>query len=98
MNIILTTPEELKEMVNRAVKDALKDILPKVIRQASKKEWLKTDEVMEYLQCTRRHIQYLRDSEQLPYSQNDRTIRYHIDDIDTFLKTHKTKGRRYRNR
>ncbi|MEX2411897.1 MAG: helix-turn-helix domain-containing protein [Candidatus Paceibacterota bacterium] len=98
MNIILTTPEEIKEIVNRAVKEALRDILPNVIRQASKKEWLKTDEVMDYLQCTRRHIQYLRDSEQLPYSQNGRTIRYHIDDIDTFLKTHKTKGRLFRNR
>ena len=98
MNIILTTPEELKEMVNRAVKEALRDVLPKVIRQASKKEWLNTDDVMEYLQCSRRHIQYLRDSEQLPYSQNGRTIRYHIDDIDTFLKTHKTKGRLYLNR
>jgi excisionase family DNA binding protein len=76
-------------MVNRAVKDALKEILPKVIRQASKKEWLKTDEVIEYLQCTRRHIQYLRDSGQLPFPQNGRTIRYHIDDIDTFLKNHK---------
>ena len=95
MNIILTTPEELKEVVNRAVKDALKEILPKVIRQASKKEWLKTDEIMEYLQCTRRHIQYLRDSEQLPFSQNGRTIRYHIDDIETFLKNHKVKGRLY---
>lgn len=92
MNIILTTPEELNEIVNRAVKEALTDILPKVIRQASKKEWLKTDEVMDYLQVTRRHIQYLRDSEQLPYSQNGRTIRYHIDDIDTFLKNHKVKG------
>jgi DNA polymerase III psi subunit len=97
MSIILTTPEELKGIVDRAVKEALRDVLPKVIRQASKKEWLNTDDVMEYLQCTRRHIQYLRDSEQLPYSQNGRTIRYHIDDIDTFLKNHKVKGRLYRN-
>jgi len=97
MSIILTTPEELKGIVDRAVKEALRDVLPKVIRQASKKEWLNTDDVMEYLQCTRRHIQYLRDSEQLPYSLNGRTIRYHIDDIDTFLKNHKVKGRLYRN-
>jgi len=96
MNIILTTPEEIKEIVNRAVKDALRDILPKVIRQASKKEWLNTDDVMEYLQCSRRHIQYLRDSRILPFSQEGRTIRYHIDDIDAFLKNHKVKGRLYR--
>jgi len=36
MNIIFTAPEELKEIVNRAVKEAMKEILPKVIRQASK--------------------------------------------------------------
>ena len=96
MNIILTTPEELKEIINRAVKEALRDVLPKVIRQAAKKKWLNTNDVMDYLQCTRRHIQYLRDSEQLSYSQNGRTIRYHIDDIDTFLNNHKVKERLYR--
>ena len=95
MNIILTTPDELKDIVKRAVKDALKDILPKVIRQASKKEWLNTNDVMEYLQCSRRHVQYLRDNRVLPFSQEGRTIRYQIDDVDAFLKNHKVKARRY---
>lgn len=93
MKIILTTPEELKEIVHRTVKEALDDILPGVIRQASKKEWLSTDEVMDYLQCSRRHVQYLRDSRQLPFSQNGRTIRTNIADLDAFLNDHKVKGR-----
>ena len=70
MEIILITPDELKELIHRTVKQKLKDILPEVIRKASKKEWMNTDEVMEYMKCSRRHIQYLRDSRQLPFSEN----------------------------
>lgn len=57
------------------------------------KEWLNTDEVMDYLQCSRRHIQYLRDSRQLPFLQNGQTIRYNIDDLDASLNDHKVRRR-----
>jgi excisionase family DNA binding protein len=85
MKLIITTEEELRELIMKATGDVLKEVLPGVIREASKKEWLTTDDVMKYLRCSRRHVQHLRDTHQITYSQNGRTIRYHIDDVDEFL-------------
>ena len=56
---------------------------------AKEKEWLTTDEVMERLRCSRRHIQYLRDERKITFHQEARTIRYHIDDIREFMKSNK---------
>ena len=93
MHAYIPTKEELEEIISRCVKKNIAEALPGAIRKGTRKKWLTTDEVMEILQCSRRHIQYLRDSEQLPYSQNGRTIRYDIDDIEIFLRHHKVRGR-----
>jgi len=96
MHAYIPTKEELEEIIARCVKKNIAEALPRAIRKGTRKKWLTTDEVMELLQCSRRHIQYLRDSEQLPYAQNGRTIRYDIDDIETFLRNHKTKARLFK--
>lgn len=93
MHAYIPTKDELEEIIARCVKRTIAEALPGAIRRGTRKKWLTTDEVMEMLQCSRRHIQYLRDSEQLPFSQNGRTIRYDIEDIELFLRTHKTKSR-----
>jgi len=56
-----------------------------VLREAYRKEWLNTDDVMDYLKCNGRHIQHLGDSNKLAFCQNGRTIRYHIDDVLEYL-------------
>ncbi|GAA5522397.1 helix-turn-helix domain-containing protein [Aliifodinibius salicampi] len=89
MNVFIPTKEDLEDIISRKVKETVNEVLPGAIRKATRKEWLTTDEVMEMLQCSRRHVQYLRDSKQLPYSQNGRTIRYHIQDVEAFLNRHK---------
>lgn len=77
---------ELSEIFNNAI--------PLAIRKATIKECLTTDEVMEILDCSRRHVQYLRDSKQLTFSQNERTIRYHFDDLESFMNSHKVESKR----
>jgi excisionase family DNA binding protein len=89
MNAYIPTKEDLEEIISRVTKETVNEVLPEAIRKATRKEWLTTDEVMEMLQCSRRHVQYLRDSGQLKYSQNGRTIRYHIEDVEAFLNSHK---------
>lgn len=89
----IPTKEELEKIVSRSVKKNIKEVLPEAIRKATRKQWLTTDEVMEILQCSRRHVQYLRDSNQLTYSQNGRTVRYHIEDVEAFLNNHKVERR-----
>lgn len=89
MHAYIPTKKDLEDIISRVTKEIVKEVLPEAIRKATRKEWLTTDEVMEMLQCSRRHVQYLRDSKQLPYSQNGRTIRYNIEDVETFLNRHK---------
>ena len=89
MNIYISSKDELKEVVNTAVKQLLEKELPSIIRKAKRKEWLSTTEVMELLDCSRRTMQYLRDEKRIPFSQEGRRILYHIDDIEEYLKRNK---------
>lgn len=91
MNAYIPTRKDLEELIEKSVEKSISNSLPRAIRKATRKKWLRTDDVMELLQCSRRHVQYLRDSEQLSFSQNGRTIIYDIDEIEAFLNTHKVK-------
>lgn len=93
MKLVITTEEELKDLIKKATSEVLEEVLPGVIRKASMKEWLTTDDVMEYLRCSRRHVQHLRDTNQISFTQNGRTIRYHIDDVLEYLNRGKVPKR-----
>ena len=84
-NIFIPTKDDLRELINEAVKCSVSEALPGAIRKATRKKWITTDEVMALLQCSRRHIQFLRDSGKLPFRQTGRTIRYDIDEIESYL-------------
>ena len=86
MKVIVTTPEELHEIIRNNVERVFKQMMPNAIRLAKQKEWLRTDDLMEYLSCSRRHIQYLRDNRRIAFHQEGRTIRYHIDDVIEYMK------------
>ena len=81
----IPTKEELEEAIRKTVRETIQESLPGVIREATRKKWLTTAEVMALLKCSRPHVQYLRDSGQLPYRQHRRSIRYHIDEVEAFL-------------
>jgi len=89
MKVIVTTQEELKEIINDAVERTFKQLMPKAIRMAKEKEWLTIDEVMERLTCSRRHIQYLRDNPRITFYPEGRAIRYQVTDIREFMKRNK---------
>lgn len=91
MNVYIPTKEELDETVYKAVKQVMREEMPEVIHKANRKQWLTTDDAMEFLQCSRRHLQYLRDTQQLTYTKNGRTIHYNVDDIEEFLNKGKLK-------
>lgn len=85
MNAYLPTKDDLKELIREAVKETVNETLPEAIRKGTRKKWITTDGVMEILECSRRHVQHLRDSGRLPYRQNGRTIRYDIDEVEAYL-------------
>lgn len=94
MHAYIPTKEDMKQLIREVVSETVDQKLPGAIRKATRKKWLTTDDVMEVLQCSRRHVQHLRDSELLPYSQTGRTIRYDIEDVEDFLNEHKVTARK----
>ena len=90
--VYFSTKNELKEVVSKEVRDTVLELLPQAIREASRKEWLDTSDVMELLQCSRRHVQHLRDSGQIVYHQTGRTIRYKRADVIAYLNNGKVSG------
>ena len=93
MQAYIPTKQDLKQIIRETVKETLSETLPQAIREGTRQKWLTTDDVMEMLQCSRRHVQYLRDSGQLPYSQNNRTIRYNVEDVEKYLNRGKVGAR-----
>ncbi|MBO6794658.1 MAG: helix-turn-helix domain-containing protein [Balneolaceae bacterium] len=85
MQAYIPTKQDLREFIRQAVKEEFKTSIPQAIKTANRKEWLTTDEVMEILQCSRRHVQHLRDSGKLPFTQHRRTVRYRYNDVEHFL-------------
>lgn len=85
MNAYIPDKDTLEVLISKAVAQSVAEQLPSAIRKATRKKWLTTDEVMDVLQCSRRHVQHLRDSGRLPYRQNGRTIRYDIDEVESYL-------------
>lgn len=97
MQTFIPDEETLEKVITRVTRKVVIEVLPEVIRKATRKEWLTTDDVMEILDCSRRHVQYLRDSKQLTFSQNGRTVRYNIDDLESFMNSQKVKADREHN-
>lgn len=87
MQTYLTSKEELKETVNQAVKKLLEKELPAIIRKANRKEWVNTNELMEFTGWSRRTVQYLRDNKRIPFSQEGHRILYPMEGIEEYLRS-----------
>ena len=87
MQTYITSKEELKETVNQAVKKLLEKELPAIIRKANRKEWVNTNELMEFTGWSRRTIQYLRDNKRIPFSQEGHRILYPMEGIEEYLRS-----------
>ena len=85
MELIITHPEKIRELVNDAVAKAVSEVLPKVYRQMYKKPVYTNDEVCDLINVSKRHLQYLRDTEQISYIQNGRKILYRAEDLENFF-------------
>lgn len=87
MNIYISTKDELKEVVNNAVKELIQQELPTLLRKAKRKEWINTNELMKLTGWSRRTVQYLRDEKRIPFSQEGRRILYPMEGIEEYLKS-----------
>jgi len=89
MHTYISSKEELVKVIQESVDRSLMVLLPAALKKGLRKKWLTTNEVMDLLQCSRRHVQHLRDSSQISYSQNNKTIRYDIDEVDRYMDSNR---------
>ena len=86
MSLVVIEREDLEQLIHQAVERAVSKKVPEIVREATRKEWLDTDELMEYTGWSRRTCQYLRDERKIPFSQDGRKILYPIEGIENFLE------------
>ena len=89
METFLPTKQEYKELVTEAVNEAIERELPHLVRKATRKKYLTTDETMELLGCSRKHLYYLRSQEKLPYIKEGKKVYYDIEDIEAYMQRNK---------
>lgn len=93
MQTIVISPEELQNLIESAVERSVEKHVPNVIRQATKKEFLTVDELSQLTGWSRRTIQYLRDSRQLPFYQDGRRVLFKTDEIEGYLQSKRVRAR-----
>ena len=85
MKLYIPTEKEQERLLENVVTRVLDEKLPSIIRKATRKQWFNNKEAAKYLGRTTRHLQNLRDTRKINFSQNGKTIRYHIDDLEAYL-------------
>jgi excisionase family DNA binding protein len=93
MQTVVVTPDELTELIDEAVERSVTKHIPGAIRAATKKAYLTVDELSQLTGWSRRTIQYLRDSRQLPFYQDGRRVLFSTDEIEQYLQSRKIPAR-----
>jgi|AntRauTorckE6833_2_1112554.scaffolds.fasta_scaffold02124_2 hypothetical protein len=84
--VFIPTQQKFEEIIERKTASVLKSLIPKIIRQANRKEYLTTSEVQELTGMSSRMQKYHRDEGNLPYSQEGRKIIYRTVDVEKFIE------------
>jgi len=85
MKTYISTKDELQKAISEAVEAAVLQKLPEIIRKATSKSHYTIDETCKILSVTRRHLQHLRDTNQISFVQHGRKIYFKAEDLDEFF-------------
>ena len=85
MKTYIPTKNELQEAIQQAVEKAVLERIPELIRRATSKSHYTIDEACKILSVTRRHLQYLRDTNQISFVQHGRKVWFKAEDLDDFF-------------
>jgi len=89
-SIQITFSEDLLDELTKAIKEAVKEELPKY-QNTFRKDWLSTEEVMDMLQVSRRTVQNYRDEGKIPFARLGRKILYPREGIEDFVRKNMVK-------
>ena len=90
----IPTKEDLQDLINQAVSNAVREQVPEIVREATAKQWLTKQDLKELTGWSERTIQHLRDSDQIPYAKHGHKILYPRQGIMEFLEVHHVKPRK----
>lgn len=94
MSAIVTDEACIRAIIADAVREALKEELPELVEEATRKEWLTREEVKDLTGWSDRTLQHLRDTRQIPFSQHGRKILYPTEGVLSFLDAHRVAAHR----
>lgn len=86
MNAYIQSREELDETVSQAVERVIKKSIPEIVQRATRKEFYTIEEACQYLDVSRRHLQYLRTTNQISYVKNGRKVYFKHEDLQNFME------------
>ncbi len=86
MQTFIPSKEELSEVVSQAVEKAVNERLPEIIYKATRKKYYTIQEVCDLLDVSRRHLQYLRSTNQIGYILNGRKVYFRAEDLEKFFE------------
>lgn len=86
--VVVTDLATIRFEIREAIQKAIADVVPGIVKQATAKDWLTKDEVLEMTGWSSRTLQYMRTSRQIPFSKHNRKIMYPAAGIEQFLTEH----------
>jgi hypothetical protein len=84
--IVVADSDTLRDTVADVVRDVMVDAVPDAIREAQKAKWLHRDEAKDRYGLTDRQLQYLRDNDEITYTQRGRRIWYLRESVENYFE------------
>jgi excisionase family DNA binding protein len=79
------TKEDFQQAVDESFEKIISDKLEALVKRATAKEIYTINEVCDLLDCSRRHLMYLRSSGQINYIKNGKKVYFRHEDLLDFF-------------
>lgn len=88
-DIFVPTKKKYEQILENKFKSVVKELFPKLIRAANRKDWLTTSDFEELFGVSSRLQKYYRDELGLPYYQESKKILYKTDETEQWFSERK---------
>lgn len=84
--VIVTTKEDLDALIQVAVSNTIKDILPAIVRQATTKPFLTKQELMDLTGWSGRQVEYKKKQREIPFVRRGRLVLFPTEEVHRYLE------------